>query len=166
MSKVSNSVQQMRSCMQAVRIASRTMIPLFPRVSPEHACAECAWSMTGSVAWCRAAQCGVDGNPACAGGNSDPVMYGFAGRSFNFMGEVGKIYNIISTQTLQVWHSPSMHALAAQCQLTWQAANFTVTRTHDSTNSAFHPTRLEMSCGEGVLSGLEIDYTPRAVQRL
>ncbi|CAL8466272.1 g5808 [Coccomyxa elongata] len=49
-----------------------------------------------------AAQCGVGGNPACAGGNSDPVMYGFAGRSFNFMGEVGKIYNIISTQTLQV----------------------------------------------------------------
>ncbi|BDA51370.1 hypothetical protein COCOBI_18-2470 [Coccomyxa sp. Obi] len=49
-----------------------------------------------------AAQCGVNGNPACAGGNSDPVMYGFAGRSFNFMGEVGKIYNIISTQTLQV----------------------------------------------------------------
>lgn len=29
-------------------------------------------------------------------------MYGFAGRSFNFMGDVGKIYNIISTQTLQV----------------------------------------------------------------
>jgi hypothetical protein len=29
-------------------------------------------------------------------------MYGFAGRSFNFIGEVGKIYNIISTQTLQV----------------------------------------------------------------
>ena len=55
-----------------------------------------------SVAWCRAAQCGVGGNPACAGGNSDPVMYGFAGRSFNFMGEVGKIYNIISTQALQV----------------------------------------------------------------
>ncbi len=44
----------------------------------------------------------MDGNPACAGGNSDPVMYGFAGRSFNFMGEVGKIYSIISTQTLQV----------------------------------------------------------------
>ena len=29
-------------------------------------------------------------------------MYGFAGRSFNFIGEVGKFYNIISTQNMQV----------------------------------------------------------------
>lgn len=28
-------------------------------------------------------------------------MYGFAGRSFNFMGEVGKTYSIISTQNMQ-----------------------------------------------------------------
>ena len=52
-------------------------------------------SGTGTV------KCGQNGLPSCAGGNSDPVMYGFAGRSFNFMGEVGKIYSIISTQTLQ-----------------------------------------------------------------
>ncbi|EIE18014.1 hypothetical protein COCSUDRAFT_45691 [Coccomyxa subellipsoidea C-169] len=36
------------------------------------------------------------------GGNSDPVMYGFAGRAFNFMGDSGKIYNIISTLNIQV----------------------------------------------------------------
>jgi hypothetical protein len=29
-------------------------------------------------------------------------MYGFAGRSFQFQGEPGKIYNIISTLDLQV----------------------------------------------------------------
>lgn len=29
-------------------------------------------------------------------------MYGFAGRSFNFIGDPGKIYNIISTQNMQV----------------------------------------------------------------
>jgi hypothetical protein len=29
-------------------------------------------------------------------------MYGFAGRSFNFGGEVGKTYSIISTQNMQV----------------------------------------------------------------
>ena len=28
-------------------------------------------------------------------------MYGFAGRSFNFIGDPGKTYNIISTQNLQ-----------------------------------------------------------------
>lgn len=47
-------------------------------------------------------RCGAAGNPSCGGGNSDPVMYGFAGRSFNFIGDVGKTYNIISTQNLQV----------------------------------------------------------------
>ncbi|KAK9902757.1 hypothetical protein WJX75_005073 [Coccomyxa subellipsoidea] len=57
---------------------------------------------TTAVGGTTTTDCGVNGNPACAGGNSDPVMYGFAGRSFNFIGEVGKIYNIISTQTLQV----------------------------------------------------------------
>ncbi len=46
--------------------------------------------------------CGTNGLANCGGGNSDPVMYGFAGRSFNFIGEVGKFYNIISTQNLQV----------------------------------------------------------------
>lgn len=33
-------------------------------------------------------------------------MYGFAGRSFNFIGDPGKIYNIISTQNMQVCHLP------------------------------------------------------------
>ncbi len=46
--------------------------------------------------------CGVDGATNCAGGNSDPVMYGFAGRAFNFIGEPGNIYNIISTLNIQV----------------------------------------------------------------
>jgi hypothetical protein len=48
-----------------------------------------------------ACRCGANGNPSCAGANSDPVMYGFAGRSFNFIGDPGKTYNIISTQNLQ-----------------------------------------------------------------
>ena len=48
------------------------------------------------------AACGEGGLTNCAGGNSDPVMYGFAGRSFNFLGAPGKIYNIISTQNMQV----------------------------------------------------------------
>ncbi|CAL8466281.1 g5817 [Coccomyxa elongata] len=46
--------------------------------------------------------CGAGGSTNCAGGNSDPVMYGFAGRAFNFMGEPGNIYNIISTLNIQV----------------------------------------------------------------
>jgi hypothetical protein len=29
-------------------------------------------------------------------------MYGFAGRAFNFIGDSGKIYNIISTLNIQV----------------------------------------------------------------
>jgi hypothetical protein len=33
-------------------------------------------------------------------------MYGFAGRSFQFLGEPGKVYNIISSQTLQVCAQP------------------------------------------------------------
>ena len=37
-------------------------------------------------------------------------MYGFAGRSFNFIGDPGKIYNIISTQNMQVGlQSPGAH---------------------------------------------------------
>lgn len=50
-------------------------------------------------------------------------MYGFAGRSFNFIGDPGKIYNIISTQNMQVGLQPpgtyrrpavwiAMHSLA------------------------------------------------------
>jgi hypothetical protein len=33
-------------------------------------------------------------------------MYGFAGRSFQFLGEPGKIYSIISTLNMQVTCSP------------------------------------------------------------
>jgi hypothetical protein len=47
-------------------------------------------------------RCGVGGLTNCGGGNSDPVMYGFAGRAFNFIGDSGKIYNIISTLNIQV----------------------------------------------------------------
>ena len=56
------------------------------------------------------AACGEGGLTNCAGGNSDPVMYGFAGRSFNFLGAPGKIYNIVSTQNMQV--SLGMHCSA------------------------------------------------------
>ena len=52
------------------------------------------------------AACGLTGSASCAGANSDPVMYGFAGRSFNFIGDPGKIYSIISTQNLQVPCAP------------------------------------------------------------
>lgn len=53
------------------------------------------------------AACGSGGLSNCAGGNSDPVMYGFAGRSFNFIGDPGKIYNVISTQNMQASHLQS-----------------------------------------------------------
>ncbi len=37
-------------------------------------------------------------------------MYGFAGRLFNFIGDPGKIYNIISTQNMQVGlQTPGAH---------------------------------------------------------
>ena len=39
-------------------------------------------------------------------------MYGFAGRAFNFMGESGKIYNIISTLNIQV--RPKQASYSAQ----------------------------------------------------
>ena len=64
-------------------------------------------------------QCGVNGNPSCSGSVGDPVMYGFAGRSFNFIGDVGKIYNIISAENIQasMLFRPifSHAALAAAC---------------------------------------------------
>lgn len=56
----------------------------------------------GASAAANPSSCGRNGLANCGGANSDPVMYGFAGRSFNFIGEVGKFYNIISTQNLQV----------------------------------------------------------------
>ena len=56
----------------------------------------------GANANANPSSCGAGGLTNCGGANSDPVMYGFAGRSFNFIGEVGKFYNIISTQNMQV----------------------------------------------------------------
>ncbi len=38
----------------------------------------------------------------CGGGKSDPVMTGFSGRSFNFFGDVGKTYNLISSMNHQL----------------------------------------------------------------
>ncbi|CAL8463363.1 g2897 [Coccomyxa elongata] len=43
--------------------------------------------------------CGTRG---CGGGKSDPVMTGFSGRSFNFFGDVGKTYNLISSMNHQL----------------------------------------------------------------
>ena len=46
----------------------------------------------------------------CGGGKSDPVMTGFSGRSFNFFGDVGKTYNLISS----MHHQLSMKLKLAQ----------------------------------------------------
>lgn len=42
------------------------------------------------------------GKNTCGGGKSDPIMTGFTGRSFNFFGEVGKTYNLISSKNHQL----------------------------------------------------------------
>ena len=51
----------------------------------------------------RSGSC-AQGSNTCGGGKSDPVMTGFTGRSFNFFGDVGKTYNLISSQNHQVRH--------------------------------------------------------------
>lgn len=81
--------------------------PLYFHHTPLHmlgfivACVRHSTSNVATVQVSGGASCGSGGLSNCAGGNSDPVMYGFAGRSFNFMGDPGKIYNIISTQNMQ-----------------------------------------------------------------
>ena len=62
-------------------------------------------------------------------------MYGFAGRSFNFIGDPGKIYNIISTQNMQVGlQSPSAHKRPAG----WTVMQFLVVADQHGVESTLH----------------------------
>lgn len=63
----------------------------------------------------------------CGGGKSDPIMTGFSGRSFNFFGDVGKTYNLISSmhhqlsmklKLAQMWnHNGTNMMVSAACLL-------------------------------------------------
>jgi len=44
----------------------------------------------------------LQGSNTCGGGKSDPVMTGFTGRSFNFFGDVGKTYSLVSSMNHQL----------------------------------------------------------------
>ncbi len=46
--------------------------------------------------------CAPQGKNTCGSGSNDPIMTGFTGRAFNFFGDVGKTYNLISSKNHQL----------------------------------------------------------------
>ena len=46
--------------------------------------------------------CILQGKNTCGSGSNDPIMTGFTGRAFNFFGDVGKTYNLISSMNHQL----------------------------------------------------------------
>ena len=44
----------------------------------------------------------IQGKNTCGSGSNDPIMTGFTGRAFNFFGDVGKTYNLISSKNHQL----------------------------------------------------------------